>query len=57
MLASAVEGKLMRGHFETLVRQLCGLDLSLVIDQHVVNAIADLADKMLVPFDQWIEML
>ena len=57
MLASAIEGKLVRGYFESLVRQFDGLNLSLVIDQHVVNTITALADKMLVPFDQRIEML
>ena len=57
MFASAVKGQLMGSYFESLVRQFDGLNLSLVIDQHVVNTITALADKMLVPFDQRIEML
>jgi len=57
MFAGAVEGKLMRGYLEALVRQFDGLDLSLIIDQDIVHAIAALANKMLVALDQRIEVL
>ena len=57
MLAYAVESELVRGHFETFVRQLGRFDLSLLIDHHVEYAIAALADEMLVALQQWIEML
>ena len=55
--AGAVEGKLVRGYFKSFVRQFDGLDLSLVVDQDIVNAIALLANKMLVSLDQRIEVL
>ena len=47
----------MRGYFKTLVRQFDRLDLSLIVDQHIIDAIAPLANKMLVPLDQRIEVL
>lgn len=57
MLAGAVESELMRSDLEPFVRQLDRFDLSLIIDQDIVYAIALLADKMLVPFDQRVEVL
>ena len=57
MLASAVEGQLVRSHFEALVGQFEWLNFFLIIDQHVVDAVARLANKMLMSFDQRIEML
>lgn len=57
MLASPVEGQLVRSHFEALVGQFEWLNFFLIIDQHVIDAIARLANKMLMSFDQRIEML
>lgn len=57
MLASAVEGQLVRSHFEAFVGQFEWLNFFLIIDQHVVDAVARLANKMLMSFDQRIEML
>ena len=48
---------MMRGDREAFVRQLGWLDFTLAIDQHVEDLIAPLTDKMLMPFDQRIEML
>jgi hypothetical protein len=57
MLAGSVKGELVRGYFKSLVWKFYRLDLPLVIDQDVVHAIAQLADKVLVPLDQRIEVL
>ena len=57
MLAGPVEGELVRSHFEALVGQFGWLNFFLIIDQHVIDAIARLANKMLMSFDQRIEML
>ncbi len=57
MLASAVEGQLVRSYFEAFVGQFEWLNFFLIIDQHVIDAIARLANKMLMSFDQRIEML
>jgi hypothetical protein len=57
VFTGAVEGKLMRGDFKALVRQFDGRDLSLMIDQDIVHAVALLANKMLVALDQRIEVL
>lgn len=47
----------MRGDLKPLVWQFDGSYLFLVIDQHIINAIAVFANEMLMPFDQRIEML
>ena len=47
----------MGSYLESLVRQFDGSYLFLIIDQHVVNAIAAFTNEMLMPFDQRIEML
>jgi len=47
----------MGGYLESFVRQFDGSYLFLIIDQHVVNAIAAFTNEMLMPFDQRIEML
>ena len=57
MLASAVERELMRRHLEARVWKLCRFDLIACIDQHIKNPAAFLANEMLVPFHQGIEML
>ena len=58
MLASAVEGQLVRGHLEAFMGQFEWLNFSLIIDEHdIIDAVAHLANKMLMSFDQRIEML
>lgn len=47
----------MGRYFETLMGQFDGLDVALLINQHVINSITRFADKVLMPFDQGIEML
>jgi hypothetical protein len=55
--AGTVKDELMRGDFKHLVWQFDGPYLFLVIDQHIINAIAVFANEMLMSFDQRIEML
>ena len=57
VLTGAVEGKLMRRYFKSLVRQFNWPDLTPVVDQDIIDAIAQLADKMLVPLHQRVEVL
>ena len=57
MLADAVKGQLVRSHLEAFVRQLERLDFFLMVDQNVVDPVARLANKVLVPFHQRIEVL
>ena len=57
MLASAIEGQLVRGYLEAFVGQFEWLNFFLIIDEHVIDAVARLANKMLMSFDQRIEML
>ncbi len=57
MLASAVEGQLVRGHLEAFMGQFEWLNFFLIIDEHVIDVVARLANKMLMSFDQRIEML
>jgi len=57
VLASAIEGQLVRGYLEAFVRQFEWLNFFLIIDEHVIDVVARLANKMLMSFDQRIEML
>ena len=57
MLANSIEGELMRSHFKSLVRQFGGFDLSLAVEQDVINAIAGFTDEMLMAFYKGIEVL
>ena len=57
VLADTVESELVRGHSEAFVMEFGRRDLSLVIDHHVEDPIAALADEMLVASNQRIEML
>jgi hypothetical protein len=57
MLASAIKRQLMGGNFESFVRQFGGLELVFRIDDPIEYAVTSLADEMLVPPDQRIEML
>jgi hypothetical protein len=57
VLADTVESELMRGHSEAFVGEFGRRDLSLVIDHHVEDPIAALANEMLVASNQRIEML
>ena len=57
VLAGTVKGKLVRRDFESLVRKFDRLDFPLVIDQDVVHAVTYLADKVLMPLNQGIEVL
>jgi len=56
-LADTVESELVRGYSEAFVGKFGRRELSLVIDLHVEDPIAALADEMLVAPNQWIEML
>ena len=57
VLADTVESELVRGDSKTFVGEFRRRDLSLVIDHHVEDPIAALADEMLVASNQRIEML
>jgi hypothetical protein len=57
MLADAVESKLVGGDFESGVGKLYRFDFILLFDQHIVHAIAPLADEMLMSIGERIETL
>lgn len=57
VFAQAVKSELVRGYFETFVRQLGRFDLFVTVDQHIENAVATLADEVLMTLNQRIEML
>ena len=57
VLADTVESELVRRHSEAFVGEFSRRDLSLVIDHHIKDPIAALADEMLVASNQRIEML
>jgi hypothetical protein len=57
MLARAIESELMRGDLEARVWKLGGLNFVPAIHQNVKHPAAFLADEMLMPFYQRVEML
>jgi hypothetical protein len=57
VLASPVERKLVGGDGESFVRKFRRRDLSLRFDENVIDAVASLADKVLVVLRQRVEVL
>src|SRR5574341_1016020 len=57
VLTGAVESQLVRSHLETLFRKLRRLDFSRGVQEDVKHPLARFTDKVLMPANQWIEML
>jgi len=53
----ARKSELVRGNFESVVGEFYGFNFTLLFDEDIVYAIALFTDKMLMPFNERVEML